>query len=481
MKMYTDTRACVDNERGSALIVTLLMFCIIFVMGLTLLGSAATNVQMSETDRDYQSVFYIAESGRDYEVEALNSVVEEKCENTADADSFFTAMNMFFSDTNNFPKTIELFDSQFGETVTATVNVEGMAEWTSGVEEHTYTIVSEGHIGGIKRKVASDITFSYVEGTSDAGSPIDVGVFSLSTITLLDGTCVDGPVGANTSENGGIYLDWNSDVGDVMISPDADPEDVFELNEWDDLDSHIDDIIVMQEEREYPLPDYPDPPSLTYRGNLILAADAAATIDEDGVYNEIKVQDSALLTIDVGNDERQIVVDDLTINGDGTVRIIGSGTLLLHVNNSFVLAEGGEFNNDGDDDQAMIYYGGSETFNPTGGVPLFANMYVKEADISLGTGVMITGNIISGGDDVLISGGLEAYVRVIYAPNALVNIIGGGHVNGAIVAQQFQMEGGGNVTYNAAVSIGDIPGVSFGSNSPPQVDLDVDKAVERDY
>jgi len=470
----------VDNERGSAFVLTLLMFCIVMVLGMGVMGSAVTNTQMSEADRDYQSVFYIAESGRDYAVEGIHETAQLKCQDAGDADAFFTAMNTYF--TENYPEDIQIFDDQFGETVTATVSVAGMTDWTSGTDSYTYTLVSEGTIGGVKRKVASNITFSYTEGIMETGDPVDVGVFSLSTITLLNGTSVNGPVGANTIENGGIYLDWGSTVDNVLVSPDvADPTDLFGLNEWDDLDSHIDDIVVMQEEREYPLPVYPDPPNLTYKGNLILGGQVQATIGEDGTYNEIKVQDSGVLTIDVGSGKRRIVVDDLTINGDGALKIVGSGTLLLHVNNSFVLAEGGELNNNGDDTQVTIFYGGTDPFNPTGGVPLYASVYVKQADISLGTGVLITGDIISGGDSVLVSGGLQAYVRVIYAPKALVRVIEGGQVNGAVIAQEFQMEGGGSVTYNAAASMDDITGITFGSSSPPQIELDVGKPVEMDY
>lgn len=477
MRVPASIRRCTGNKRGSAFIVVLLLVLILSVLGAAMLGLAASNMQMGDVDRNYQSVFYVAESGRDHEVEGLSDVADDTGEESETSDDFFTAMDEYFND--NYPKQVDLFDDQFGETVTATVTVEGIGTWESGDTEHTYTIVSEGDIGGVKRQVASDVDFSFVEGTMEGGYETDVGVFSLSTITLLNGTCVDGPVGANASEDGGIFFHWGSNVGDVLISPDADPEDIFEINEWDNLDSHIDDVIVMPEEREYPLPEYPDTPTLPHRNNLILTGNGTTTISQDGQYNDIEVKEGCSLNIDVGSGERTLVVDDFYADGDGQITVTGSGKLFLYVNNTFYLNI--NFNRNGDDRNVMIYYGGSDTFGTSGDSELHACVYVKDADIHLGYGVTVTGHIISGGDNVLIDGGMAAYVRVIYAPEAFVNITGGGNVTGAVIAKEFEMSGGGHLTYSASADVDDTPGVAFGSSTPPHIVLDIDKTTERDY
>ena len=482
MKRYRHIRACVANERGSAFIIVLLLVLILSVLGLSILGMASSNMQMGDVDRDYQSVFYIAESGIDYEVKGLNDVAEDTVEDVDSANEFFTAMNTYFSDTSNYPKDITVFNDQFGETVKATVRVEGMDEWTAGTKTHTYTLISEGSIGGVKRQVASDIELTYTEGGSPDYYTYDMALFSMENITLEGSASIQGSAGTNSTQPGSINFGSSTRItDDLYISPNADPSRLFTFGNNRDIDDHVDHLLFLEEEREYPIPEYPEIPFPTQRDSIELKWDYKdITIDEDGQYDSIKTN-SYTLNIDVSNGDRTLVVDTFTINS-GTVNVIGDGTLYLYVTNKFDLNGSGMFNPNGDDRNVMLYYSGSNTFEVAGSCKMKGCLYSKQADINITASGGVTGHIITRGNNVNVTGNSSAYVRVIYAPNAFVNIAGSSSVSGAVIAKRCRISGGvgSYIKFDPSATLEDAPGLGSGS-SPPQIEVDMDTPLELDY
>ncbi|NBB76092.1 MAG: hypothetical protein GVY02_01825 [Bacteroidetes bacterium] len=66
---------------------------------------------------------------------------------------------------------------------------------------------------------------------------------------------------------------------------------------------------------------------------------------------------------------------------------------------------------------------------------------------TVGASGLIIGNIITGGDIVLIDGNGDNYSRLLYAPNADVSMGGSGKIKGSLVAKSFTGSGGFTVTY----------------------------------
>lgn len=508
MDFWMHVRRWAKNQRGSAFIIVLLLVLIMSVLGLSMMGLASSNMQMGEMDRNYQSVFYIAESGQQHEVEGLSDVVDQICEDSATATEFFGKMDDYFK--SEYPgedhsKEIEIFDEQFGETVTATVFIEGIGDWSQGDKEHTYTIVSEGDIGGVKRKVATDIDLEWTDwaeatptptpsSTPSASDPspsaspeasptptpppeedppdtvvpnVNVALFSIGSITMTGSAGISGPVGTNNTQAGGVSFSGTAGVsGSFYISPNADPDSIFTVPGHNTIGNHIGSLLVMEEEPQYPLPAYPAVPDLPQRADEVLAwNNDNVTINEDGHYNLIKTN-SYTLNIDVGQGVRTLVVDNFTINGSGRVNIIGNGLLRLYVTNEFNLSGSSTFNANGDAENVMLYYGGANTFRVDGATQLVGSVYVHSANVEIVGSGGVTGHIITGGSSVNITGNASAYVRMIYAPNALVSLSGSGHVRGAVVANSCVMTGGTWITYDAAAHLGEIPGIIGGGNEP---------------
>lgn len=503
-------RQSVKSQRGSAFIIVLLLVLIMSVLGLSMMGLASSNMQMGEMDRNYQSVFYIAESGQQHEVEGLSDVVDQLCNDSATANEFFTKMDTYFENTysgENHSKEIEVFDEQFGESVTAKVSIEGIGDWSEGDKKHTYTMVSEGDIGGVKRKVATDIELEWTDWAevtpsptpsstppssepSPSGSPeispspsptpepvedppdtvvpnVNVALFSIGSITMTGSAGISGPVGTNNTQPGGISFSGVAGVsGDFYISPGADPNAIFSVPGHNTVGNHIGSLLVMEEDPHYPVPAYPAIPDLPQRSDEVLAWNYHdITIDQDGHYNLIKTN-SYTLNIDIGQGVRTLVVDNFTINGSGRVNIIGNGLLRLYVTNSFNLNGSSTFNAGGDAGNVMLYYSGSNTFRVDGATQLAGSVYVQSANVEIVGSGGVAGHIITGGSNVDITGNASAHVRVLYAPNALVNIHGSGHVRGAVVANSCVMTGGTSIVYDAGAHLGEIPDIIGGGNEP---------------
>lgn len=479
MKNDRGIRACVDNERGSAFVLALLMFCVVLVLGIGVLGAATTNTRMSEADRDYQSVFYIAESGRDKQVAHIRDVITQQSAGSTDADDLFSAMDQYFE--ANYPVTVSDFGSQFGDIPQAVVRIEGVMERPAGADSHTYTLISEGTVGGVRRQVASELQITWVESENDVFNP-DVALFTMQGVDLTGSSRILGSAGTNATGDGDIDFGWSTSIsGNLYIPTDVDSESLITTPRPNDSDNIGGSILPLQEERTYPLPPYPEIPSLPLRDDVSLSDNYPNhTIDEDGYYQKIE-SNSHALTIDVGSGIRRLVVDEFSFvgNQNACVNIIGSGLLELYVTDIFTLEGSSRFNPGGDKDSVMLYYSGSQPFSVAGTTLFQGNVYVENADVDiLGSGG-IAGHIVTGGTSVDITGNAAAHVRVIYAPNAYVRLEGSGHATGAVIAKSCSLIGDTYITYQADAGTGGIPIDGFGAEG--EVQVDVTKPIELDY
>src|SRR5699024_6837248 len=64
------------NESGYTLLAVLLLIMIISVFGLSLSALSLTSVTVSTKEHDYQSVYYIAEAGSNYQMEKVKKIVQ---------------------------------------------------------------------------------------------------------------------------------------------------------------------------------------------------------------------------------------------------------------------------------------------------------------------------------------------------------------------------------------------------------------------
>ncbi len=173
------------------------------------------------------------------------------------------------------------------------------------------------------------------------------------------------------------------------------------------------------------------------------------TIAADGHYDTIKTTGNRTLKIDLGFGERKIRVRNLELGGPIELINVGgdNGRLILYVEESISKINGNPYINYPSDNGPFnisaltLYYAGTKQFwNEQ--FKIGGNIVVKDAPIFIGHGVMLRGNLITGGDSVTISGGANATEGLIYAPEAKVVLENGGATGGSC-GTQFAYEWGG--------------------------------------
>ena len=187
----------------------------------------------------------------------------------------------------------------------------------------------------------------------------------------------------------------------------------------------------------------------------------------DTHFKEFKVAENNTITINVGDTDKDLYIEDLNIL-QGHIKIIGTGKLNIYVKDSLNIK--GSFNDGGDVSQINFLYSGSKPLALSNETQLNGSLYAKEADLTFSGGVGIKGNIYSGGDNVTFNNGFKSEGQHIIAPNANVNVVSGANIKGAIVADTIFVDGGASITFsesNASQGNSGNGSGGTGSGNPP--------------
>lgn len=134
--------------------------------------------------------------------------------------------------------------------------------------------------------------------------------------------------------------------------------------------------------------------------------------------------------INIGDGVQTIRLDELTLTGNAKLHFVGNGSVKLFVK-SFAETEGQIV---ADSLELSTYYDGNGSLNLSKNFTSDGFIYVKKADLSL---MMDTykGNIISGGNRIIISGGVSPTAQLIVAPKANIELTERTNFKGAIIAK----------------------------------------------
>lgn len=461
-------------QKGSALIIVMLMMVVVSMLGMTLLTVTASNHKMTGNERDYQAVYYIAEAGINKEMNEIKSNIKGVYNNSTDADDFFGN----FEDQYLQETTFDGFESVLGVIPDADIKFTGKR-----LENITsYTIESTGNIGERSRTVLATFDIKWVP-KSGFNIPNDMAIFSNTTIKMTNGT-IDGPVGTNSIIANSIRLLGGAAItGDIYVGPGGGKE---VLNVANGISVKVPQTL--SESRDLKMPDFPTifPNNSIYPDTKVsvsewnshkLVDSGKLNIDSWILKNDYKVNTLVLdgnykftdiyangdyeLNIDIGDYNRSIVVGNLNLN-NGHINIIGTGTLTIYVENKITFGSSSSINakknsgNQSDINHLNIYYKGTNPITLMGGQKVYGSLFSKSANITFGAGSGFNGTIVTGGTNVSISGGSKAVARILYAPNAHVYFDQGGSLTGSVIADSIEMVGGPVVTYASTDDI-DLP------------------------
>ena len=167
-------------------------------------------------------------------------------------------------------------------------------------------------------------------------------------------------------------------------------------------------------------------------------------LTSDTHLSRIRITSNRTITINIDS-EVNLLVDDFDMDY-GTINITGNGKLNLYVKKFTALNSTTGFNaNTADPSKVNFYYVGSSQFTLNGSTPFYATLFSQSANMSLGSGSKVDGNIISGGSKITFSGSTPSTGQYVIAPNAEFIIDGSASIRGSVVADSINFTGNGRI------------------------------------
>ncbi|GAB5409989.1 MAG: hypothetical protein BalsKO_23540 [Balneolaceae bacterium] len=341
-------------------------------------------------------------------------------------------------------------------------NVESYIDWNTMGGSYKFNIIESGDTilieswGKVKDIEYKQELKLLSKKTSPVWNPnLPYAVFSGNNLSLSGSAKVIGHAGTNAVGAGDVSLAWSTSIdSSLLIGPGGDPSTTVIQASGNNVGLEISNL---PSPGEYELPDFIDYPAKTSVRSSVITAWPFTNItlspsDYDGAYiPSITVQSNYVLNIDTGSEDRVMHVGDFNLT-QGTVNITGTGKLTLIVEDDLIVAGSSTMNNGGNQERLFTYYGGEDGLNFAGATTFNGSVYAETADVSIGGSGGIQGHIITGGDNVTVSGAAVANTRILYAPNAHVKVTGSGSISGAIVADRFTSDGAGKVEFSTALT-----------------------------
>ncbi len=313
-------------------------------------------------------------------------------------------------------------------------------------------------------------------GGGGGGTGAPLALFSLGGITLEGSAAINGNVGTNSNQANRVSFEWSPMIsGDLYVGYDT-PDPVTAVvdppSKWWNMSEHITGTIArLPSFRNYPLPIFPAfPTNLTAR-DLLTTTKEDKIIPADGSYTKISIVSNRRVYVDLAGGTRILRVGDLDIQqGQLVLQNAGAaGKLIIYVDNKLTLAGSSTINQGGNPAQCVIYYKGTNAVNFSGSTNSDASLFIQNANLTIGGSGGVTGDIISGGPTVNISGAAEAHVRVLYAPNAALNVTGSGNLSGTAVAKTALLSGSGRITASESLNTAFYDSLEWGAGGKPNL------------
>ncbi|NMD70525.1 hypothetical protein HHO41_09495 [Bacillus sp. DNRA2] len=475
MKKTQKTLRLLQNEQGIALAMALFIVVIVSVMGLGLLGLAATNQKQSVGERNYESTYYIAESGATYRMNEVSSKVMGIYNNATTETQFFNNIETQLSVGQQV--IYDDFEKSFGEQPRAETKINSQ---TTTSPERQYKIISKGIIGDRNRIVEKQFTIKWIPKTSGASSmiPTDTAVFVNNTVSLDGGAIISGGVGTNSSANGSIILDGGSTIsGPIYVGPSAGSGVITKPSYIT-----VSNPTKISAVKTFTLPPFPTIPTFTTPANeKVVSGNNSYDVISNGAlridnwlvngftlnmtqnlnFTDIRFASGYTLNINVGSVDRSIVVNNLDMP-NGFINIVGTGKLTIYVKGNITMGSGSVINTGQNVNKLNIYLKGSgvpttpKTLTIGGAQKIYGSLFAEDANLNFTEGSGFQGHIITGGKTVTIDGGAYAIAQLFYAPNATFYASGGATVKGSIIAKSLTADGGSRINFTN-VNNGDLP------------------------
>lgn len=451
------------NESGYTLIGVLIIFTIMSFLGLSIVMLSLNSVKTSQTERDYQSAYYIAEAGLTYYMEEVKSKANEIYErDTVKTEDDFLANLVALKNLEN-EGIYEEFENVDGHKPKAEVDVTLVDE-----TDNQFKVTSIGYIGDEQRTVEK--TFSVKWKEKFENKPYELPPLAVLTSGMIDihGGKVKGSVATHLTEPGSIKFDYGKiessgdESAQIFISKNASPTNIIDKPDYRKdipVPEKIDELWELPNLPEFP--SFPDLPSADKK--ILFLGDGTPKefkydIKESQKLDKIEILGDRKLILNIGNTDKELVIDNLLIE-QGHIVLKGTGKLTIYVNNDLRFGDDksgsgdSRVNENGDPNRLNIFLKGSgisgqpKKISVQGNQWVYGSLFAEDADIDLLNSGRIYGNIFTYGETITISGSGKNKSQLILAPNADVAMEGSASIHGMVISKTYSHPGNATITF----------------------------------
>ena len=516
------------DASGFTLLSVMMLVILITVLGVSLLTVTNNGLRLSANERTDQSTFYIAEAGivvtrKDIEIklqhayrnaysETLKDYKKEEedyfrrpiKEQTGFLFDFAGVLEAYYvdnvkkvlpeswyvqSDSDSFKNRFK-FEPNFSEDntkITPVSRVQVTRE-SKSKEGFGYNMVSVGTIGKKERTVSQKLTVKLKVGNlgepgtpgtpgnpgipgqgggAVEGLPENTAIIVKNGIKIKSSTVI-GNIGTLKPGLGSIVIDWGAPTIDgSFYVPSGSEKTALTQPANMGFSPKVNGAILGSIPE---LPPFPLTPNFSSLGNITPNeyGSSSLKLQDNASLGSLKVSGSHSLTIDIGESNKELVLDNLEISGEGQVIIKGKGKLTLHVKKNFFVTGSGKFNVLSANNNAEIFYSGNEVLgkNFGGGAEIHASIYAQKANVDIASSTKVNGNILSGGSSFIVRGEGKVGPSLYFAPNAHFEIRNSGKLTGTIIGNSISMEGQGLVHYGEPQFNTWVPGIPSTPGTP---------------
>lgn len=481
------------SNRGMALPLVMVVLVVMMLFSTAILGMSTTDTLMSAHDSNKSQAYYYAYSGAD----AVAAYIVENPDGLSES-ALKDLVNRMISAGASNPFTLSSSDSGIivvdMSRLDDTISIRSTATY-QGIQATATRKILETVVGG---EPFNKAIYSRGNITLTGGASVEGDIAGLSRITLEGGSSVNGTVFIHPDADAS-YVSRPSWISTTI----ANLEEIFEYDPFPfpdfppypaGLPSDNTTLNVNSGTRRIESDVY-------YRGGIAvtngelqivrmntdriirtryLRVSGSGRVSDIRSGNrtlqiyvdeDLELSSNTTLTFDLGDGDIILRVRRLLLNqGHIQVNHNGTGKLYIFVDDVFHIAGSSSINHSWSASAAqledwakkvLVYYAGTidkdgnDIRNPgnsyylkfPNAVKVVATLHVKEAKIHITNGTGVVGNIISGGSKLQFDGGTNSDVKVVYAPNAEIEVRGGALVTGIVVCDSFSMSGGARVKY----------------------------------
>jgi hypothetical protein len=459
----------VKSQKGSALVMALLIGLLATVLGTALYSVSTANAKQVQQQSNQLQADYYAKSGVNL---ALGIIANHGGD--YDGGEFWgtLAAGLLGEETDDYNIHIRITAYVDHYDIFSEGLVRGIGQ-SGGVSVAQSSATGQAYYR-ITREAVNDYNDNTPNGSGGSNSSgngrapslnkiFAVGVnASGKAVTLTGSSCIYGDVGVNSIAP--YCVDFSSGPtfiydGNLYIGPNGVPDTaVYYPNSWRSFSAIIPDGTVknLTAVQAFPLPTFPDFPSYSPIQSLTAGwwpiPEGGFRISQNGQYSDITVENQ--LFIDIGNEDRIIRTSSLHVPNNGHIILnkTGTGRLILYVDSELTLTGSSTINEGGDYNSLVVYYAGTDLIDVGGNTKFVGSIYAKSANVKINGSGGFTGHIITGGSEVNVQGDASANVRALYAPSASLKVLGSSKIKGAVVANDILVDGNSLITYDDSFS-----------------------------